>query len=171
MAPADAFWSSRARVVYILEEELNGFLTVYFTWYFVVKILDFRDPWFCHSKTEVCGAWRLLKRAPRELQESPKGAYREPLGASWALLGSSWGLLGRSWGRLGSLRPFLGSKSAQNSTTRAQYNPKTLDIEKPWKTNGSLWFLGATAAARQRKRATRDIKRGPREPWTGLREP
>ena len=31
MRPADSFWSSRARVVYIFEEELNGFLTVNFT--------------------------------------------------------------------------------------------------------------------------------------------
>ena len=56
MAPADAFWSSRVGVVYIFEEELNGFLTVYFTWYFVSKILHFRNPWFCFSKTKVCEA-------------------------------------------------------------------------------------------------------------------
>ena len=43
MRPADSFWSSRAWVVYIFEEELNGFLTVNFTWYFVVKICRFRD--------------------------------------------------------------------------------------------------------------------------------
>ena len=43
MRPANSFWSSRARVVYIFEEELNGFLTVNFTWYFVVKIRRFRD--------------------------------------------------------------------------------------------------------------------------------
>ena len=43
MRPADSFCSSRARVVYIFEEELNGFLTVNFTWYFVVKICRFRD--------------------------------------------------------------------------------------------------------------------------------
>ena len=56
MAPADAFWISRVGVVYIFEEELNGFLTDYFTCYFVVKIIDFRGPWFCLSKTEVCEA-------------------------------------------------------------------------------------------------------------------
>ena len=134
MGQADAFWSSRARVVYILEEELNGFLTDYFTCYFVVKILHFRGPWFCLSKTEVCGAWSLLKRAPRELQESCKGAPGEPLGASWGTLGLSWGSWGAPGGRLGSLGPFSKPKRAQHSSRRAQYNPRhwiSKNLQKP----------------------------------------
>ena len=67
------------------------------------------------------------KRAVSELKES----LRELLGLSWGLPGSSWGSPG---GRLGSLRRFLGSESAQDSTTRAQYNPRhwiSKNLDKP----------------------------------------
>ena len=57
------------------------------------------------------------KRAVSELEESPW----EPLGLSWGLPGGSWGAPGS---RLGSLRPFLGSKSAQHSITRTQDHPR-----------------------------------------------
>ena len=74
----------------------------------------------------------------RELQESPKRAVSELEESLWELLGLSWGLPGSSWGspggRLGSLRRFLGSESAQDSTTRAQYNPRhwiSKNLEKP----------------------------------------
>ena len=64
-ASGNSFWSSRARVVYIFEEELNGFSTINFICYFVVKILRFRHRYFYHRKTKVCGARRVPKRAPR----------------------------------------------------------------------------------------------------------
>jgi hypothetical protein len=67
------------------------------------------------------------KRAPRELTES----LWEPLGLSWGLLGGSWGSPG---GLLDSLGSFLGSKSAQDSITRTQDNPRhwmSQNLEKP----------------------------------------
>ena len=106
-------------VALILQEELNGFLTFIFLRYFVVKNLHFRNPCFCLSKTDVCEAYSLLKRAPRGLQESCKGAPREPLGASWGTLGLSWGSWDAPGGRLGSLGPFSKPKRAQHSSRRA----------------------------------------------------
>ncbi len=89
-------------------------------------------------------------------QVSPKIAPREPQGslprASGSLLGSLGvflGVLGRSWDRLGSLRPFLGSKSAQNSTTRAPYNPRhwiSKNLEKPMLGALSGLFRGSFGA-------------------------
>ena len=65
MRLANSFWSSRARVVCILEEELNCFSTINFTCYLVVKFRRFRHRWFCLSKTKGCGARRVPKRATR----------------------------------------------------------------------------------------------------------
>ena len=44
MASADAFWSSRARVVYILQEELNGFFIVSVICYFLAQMSAFQGP-------------------------------------------------------------------------------------------------------------------------------
>ena len=119
MALADAFWSSRARVVYIFEEELNGFLTDYFTCYFVVKIIDFRGPWFCLGKLRFAehGA------CSREPQESPKRALSELEGSLWEPLGLSWGLPGDTWGAPGVAWALLGLSWAPRVLKTAQREP------------------------------------------------
>ena len=112
MGSADAFWSSRARVVYIRQEEVNGFFILSDIWSFLAQNSAFQGPQFCLSKTKVCGAQTLLKTVPRQLQDSLKGPYREPLRASWPLLGSSW----LSWALLGCLGAGLGSPNRLEQT-------------------------------------------------------
>ena len=104
MVSADAFWSSRARMVYILQEELNVFFILSDISSCLAQICDFQGLWFCLSKTKVFGARTMPKTAPRQLRDSLKGPYREPLRASWPLLGSSW----LSWALLGCLGAVLG---------------------------------------------------------------
>ena len=101
------------------------------------------------------------KRAVSELEES----LWEPLGLSWGLPGGSWCAPGVAWALSGLFWAPRVPKTARREPDITQ----DIGYRKTLKNQWFLWLLGLTAAARQRKRATRDIQRGPREPGTALK--
>ena len=124
MRPADSFWSSRARVVHILQEELNRFLKENIMSYFRVQIVFFHNPSFSHNKTEVRGPKScpqdVIIGLGRALLPSSRGPLGQSRGVFWVLLGAFGDVLGSSWGFLG----FLGLHQRPRQHDKSLGKPK-----------------------------------------------
>ena len=128
---ADSFWSSRSRVVYILQEELKCFLKEIIMSYFRVQMVHFHKSSFHLYKTEVRGPKSCVQDAIIGLGGAlmlsplgPLGQPRESFGRSWALLGVSWGIPGLSCA-------FLGLHQRPRQHDESPRKPKRGEVENP----------------------------------------